>query len=95
MAKSDSSRAAAVSRALRAGGLLPLPSGTARDREGIRVSASVVGTTSVMVSIDAPGARARLSNEVEEILDAAGYSWDIASSQAGFYGYVAYSVRKQ
>lgn len=95
MAKSDSSRAAAVSRALRAGGLMPLPSGTARGREGIRVTAGVLSTTSVIVSIDAPGARARLADSVSEVLVAAGYAVEETGREEGFYGHVMYRVARQ
>lgn len=95
MTKSDSARAAAVSRALRAGGIRPLPSGTPRDREGVRVSSSILESASVTVSIDAPGARARLAAAVEEALTAASYHVAVSSSQAGFYGYVIYNVTKE
>jgi hypothetical protein len=95
VAKSDSARAAAVSRALRAGGLRPLPSGTPRGREGVSVSASVFGRSSVIVSIDAPGARARLAESVEEILREAGYVVEQSSVREGFDGFVIYNVQKE
>lgn len=74
MNKSERARAAAVSRALRAGGLRPLPSGTPRSREGVRVSPSVFETVSVVVSIDAPRQCARVAADVEEVLADAGYT---------------------
>lgn len=70
--KSADAKAAAVSRTLRAAGMRPLPSGTARGREGIRVSRGTHGT-SVAVILDAPSERARLTADVVKALTDAGY----------------------
>lgn len=66
---------ATVSAFLRRAGLNPLPSGTPRTREGIRVSRALNGCT-VIVDLDAPTAQHRLADEVEEVLTSHGYSFN-------------------
>jgi hypothetical protein len=68
--------AAGVSRALRAQGIRPLPSGTPRGREGVRVGkGGLDGTALVSVVIwDSPGHEARLAAAVDEALAATGYT---------------------
>ncbi len=95
MSKSDSSRAAAVSRALRAGGLSPWGSGTSRAKEGIRVTAGILGWTTVIVSIDAPGQRDRVAADVIEVLGDAGYAVTEQSRGDGWGGFVIYRVQKE
>lgn len=64
--------AAAVSRTLARAGLRPLPSGTSRMREGIRVSRGIADVVArVIVDFDDEAAAARRSVEVEEILSTA------------------------
>lgn len=63
----------AVSRALRAGGVTPVAS---RSREGVRVARSALGRVCVTVDIDGPRARERMTEDVTDILDAAGYVYE-------------------
>lgn len=75
--------AASVSAALRRGGLRPLPSGTSRMREGLRVSRS---WQSVRVTADLNSNRdaIEMAKWAAEILTAAGYVLDAEQDQTGF-----------
>lgn len=84
MTRSTQAAAAAVSRILASAGERPLPSGTTRRREGIRVSASVSGISRVFVDHDNEREAARRSEALEEILKQAGYVIQRTSS-AAFY----------
>lgn len=64
--------AAAVSRALRRQGFRPLPSGTSRNREGIRVSQSP-GHVAVTADIDRTGNATELVDEMFQALASSGY----------------------
>lgn len=88
-----------VSRKLRQAGMRPLPSGTPRDREGVRVSGSSRRTglpsldaVSVVVSIDGPAHRARIAVDVVEVLTGAGYIVEETARQDGLDGHVIYRV---
>lgn len=72
--------AAAVSRALRAGGVTPVE----RRREGTHVHRSALGHVFVNVDIDAPTARERMRADVRFLLAASGYVVE-RESDAGFY----------
>lgn len=72
--RSRGSFAAGVSRALIAAGLRPLPSGTSRTREGVRVSAALPGTALVAVDIDAPTKAERTARDIAGVLSEAGYT---------------------
>lgn len=73
--RSRANFAAAVSRKLRAAGIRPLPSGTSRMREGVRVTTDALdNTANVSVDIDLPRKAARIANQIEEVLVAAGYT---------------------
>lgn len=63
--------AAAVSRFLATKGIRPLPSGTSRMREGVRVSGSL-GTVSVSVDLDSDRDAKFLTDEIVAELVAAG-----------------------
>lgn len=65
-------QASAVSRKLRAGGLRPLPSGTPRSREGVRVS-QTPGHVSVLADVNAPSLAVVLADTAFAILAAANY----------------------
>lgn len=65
--------ASAVSRRIREDVMRPLPSGTPRGREGVRVSGHLQGA-SVAVDIDLPGKAARIADAITEALTAAGYT---------------------
>jgi hypothetical protein len=69
--------ASAVSRALRAGGLRPIPSGSTR--EGLVVT----GRSSVYIRLgfDLDSTAARVRADVEEILAESGYSVDVVSDR--------------
>lgn len=64
--------ASAVSRALRRRGFRPLPSGTSRNREGIRVS-QAHGHVTVTADIDRLGNATELVDEMMQALAACGY----------------------
>ena len=68
--------AAAVSAALRRGGLRPLGSGTSRMREGIRVSKFSVGAVRVGFDFDSDRLADRLCSDAFEILTTSGYQVD-------------------
>lgn len=69
---------AAVSRALRAAGFAPLPSGTPRHREGVRVEvgAKLLGTVRITVDTGLEGRDTRLAYAMSEALVIAGYEVD-------------------
>ncbi len=72
---SSGSRAAAVSRTLHAAGIRPLPSGTPRTREGLRVKASNFGRTQVQFDYDQQHyTTADLVTAVLDALLSAGYT---------------------
>lgn len=76
--------AAAVSRTLREAGMRPLPSGTPRSREGIRVSrTSLPATAYVSVDVDLPRKAARMAADVAEVLTEAGYAVEACERAEG------------
>lgn len=80
--RSNRSRAAAVSRFLAKAGHRPLPSGTSRSREGVRVSPTGVdGDVFVVVDWDTPAAAARRALELTELLNAAGFSATVSGNR--------------
>ena len=64
-----------VSRALRRAGFRPLPSGTPRTREGLRVSRAATHVV-VLVDLDSASAAARATDDVFDTLAAKGYVVD-------------------
>lgn len=67
--------AAAVSRTIRSTVMTPLPSGTARGREGVRVTAGWhMATCTVSVDLSAPSYAARVRDAIEAALTGAGYT---------------------
>jgi hypothetical protein len=66
-------RSASVSRTLAQAGLRPLPPGTSRDREGIRVRASHASTVRVAVDLDGDRERDLLAMDVAAALRSAGF----------------------
>lgn len=92
--RSSAARAAAVSRTLRTAGMRPLPSGTARTREGMRVTSSVLGQVNVSVDIDAPGRRRRIAQDAMEVLAAAGYAVGPLAWEDGWEGWAFFSVTR-
>jgi hypothetical protein len=70
--------AAAVSRALSRAGLRPLPSGTSRTREGIRVTRAAPGAAWVNVDMfDHPRDALYLAAEAAKALRAAGFTAEL------------------
>jgi hypothetical protein len=67
------SRAASVSRSLASEGLRPLPSGTSRNREGIRVRSGCDSVT-VVVDLDSDVERDLLALDVAAALRSHGFS---------------------
>lgn len=72
LSRKSAARAASVSRTLASNGLRPLPSGTSRNREGIRVSRSSVGVR-VVIDLDSPREAALLTQEVTATLRGEGF----------------------
>lgn len=68
--------AAAVSRAIRSAGFRPLPSGTPRHREGVRVEKSVLGSVNVTVDTGSSSRNDRLRYQIADALVLAGYEVD-------------------
>lgn len=65
--------AASISGRLKRAGFHPLPSGTSRNREGIRVSrAALPGAVTVRVDLDSDSAAEKLAAELEQSLTASG-----------------------
>jgi hypothetical protein len=73
--------ASSVSRDLAALGVRPLPSGTSRMREGVRVTGSL-GTVRVSVDLDSENMARRRADDIEEALRGKGYTVERASEQA-------------
>ena len=69
--------AASVSRTLASNGLRPLPSGTSRNREGIRVTRTTAERIRVGIDLDSPRARAVVEDEVVNVLRAEGFSVEV------------------
>ena len=76
--------ASAVSRALRVGGLRPLPSGTPYTREGLRVSRSLQRVR-VVADLDSEARAAELATLAAAILSEAGYTIDPTDQPVAFY----------
>lgn len=74
-ARARAGRAAAVSRLLRTEVTRPLPSGTPRTREGVRVTGSVLGRVSVSFDYDDDHpSYHRVVDAARDALTAAGYT---------------------
>lgn len=71
--RTGTSRAAAVSAALHKTGLHPLPAGSPRTREGVRVTWGY-GSVSISVGIDAPAAMLAIKDELWLRLEELGYT---------------------
>lgn len=76
--------AATISRILREGGLRPLPSGTSRMREGIRVSKSFGGEVRISFDFDSNRCARELRAVAEEILKA--HLYNVYTPDDGQYG---------
>lgn len=93
--RSANAQAAVVSSTLRRAGIRPLPSGTPRGREGVRVSRGVGGATIAHVSvlIDSTRERKSLTDDVAAALTAAGYNVERGNDDAE-YGFCGLAVTR-
>jgi hypothetical protein len=88
--RATGAKAASVSRTLAQAGVRPLPSGTSRMREGVRVRRSTGDRVLVSVDLDSANDRMLLEDEIVAVLRAEGFSVEILSDSTYAAMYVTH-----